>query len=65
MRLLGVQRIDQLSLQHVSWYILTIIFQLILIQVNTRLVDSQTFDSGSSMSNPESAEIAFPIRAKM
>ncbi|KAE8404507.1 hypothetical protein BDV37DRAFT_282800 [Aspergillus pseudonomiae] len=45
MRLLGVQRVDQLSLQH----------------VNTQLVDSQTFNSGSSMS---SVERAFPARAK-
>ncbi|KNG87307.1 cytochrome B2 [Aspergillus nomiae NRRL 13137] len=45
MRLLGVQRVDQLSLQH----------------VNTQLVDSQIFKSGSSMS---SVERAFPARAK-
>ncbi|OGM43433.1 cytochrome B2 [Aspergillus bombycis] len=49
MRLLGVQRVDQLSLQH----------------VNTQLVDSQTVDSGSSMWNPKSVESAFPARAKI
>ncbi|BAE55771.1 unnamed protein product [Aspergillus oryzae RIB40] len=48
MRLLGVQHVDQLSLQH----------------VNTRLVDSQISDSESSMLNAESVEGAFPARAK-
>lgn len=66
MRLLGVQRLDQLGMQYVSIYLLmnlsTFLSQALeltcAVQINTRLLENQIFDGPSGLEACRAAHLS-------